>query len=133
MTLLQFLTCAHPKSHHFGLIWFALPQNCTYIGQVDTWQSLPELTQEIGDFRSEQTEISNVELGTSTNKVPASSLKGSEGVLDGSTSGHTSVLQVFSFQDQHASGNNNPQPNELAVPKSVDTLALVTPGGITFE
>jgi hypothetical protein len=80
--------------------------------QVDTWQSLPELTPEIGDFASEQTEIPNVELGTSTNKAPASSLEGSEGVLDASMSEHTSMLQVVSFQDQNTSGNNNPQPNE---------------------
>jgi hypothetical protein len=88
--------------------------------QVDTWQSLPELTLEISDFTSEQTEIPNVELGTSTNKAPASSLEGSEGVLDASTSEHTSMLQVVSFQDQNASGNNNPQPNEWAMPESVD-------------
>jgi hypothetical protein len=67
--------------------------------QIDTWQSLPELTPEISDFTSEQTEIPNVELGTSTNKAPASSLEGSEGVLDASTSKHTSMLQVVSFQD----------------------------------
>ncbi len=59
-------------------------------------------------------------MGTFTNKAPASSLKGSEGVLDASMSEHTSVLQVVSFQDQNASGNNNPQPNEWAVPESVD-------------
>ncbi len=34
--------------------------------QVDTWQSLPELSPEIGDFMSEQREIPNVELGTPT-------------------------------------------------------------------
>jgi hypothetical protein len=88
--------------------------------QVDTWQSFPELTPEIGDFTSEQTEIPNNELGTFTNKAPASSLRGSEGVLDTSMPEHTSVLQVVSFQDQNASGNNNPQPNEWAMPESVD-------------
>ncbi len=88
--------------------------------QIDTWQSLPELTPEISDFTSEQTEIPNVELGTSTNKAPASSLEGSEGVLDASTSKHTSMLQVVSFKDQNASANNNPQPNEWAMPESVD-------------
>jgi hypothetical protein len=59
-------------------------------------------------------------LGTATNKAPASPLKGSEEVLDASTSENTSVLQVVSFQDQNASGNNNPQPNEWAMPESVD-------------
>ncbi len=88
--------------------------------QVDTWQSLSELTPEIGDFTSEQTEILNIELGTFTNKAPASSPRGSEGVLDASMPEHTSVSQVISFQDQNASGNNNPQPNELAMPESVD-------------
>jgi hypothetical protein len=77
--------------------------------QVNTWQSLPELTREIGYFTSEQTEIPNIELGTSTNKAPLSSLKDSEGVLDASTSELTSVLQAVSFQDQNASGNKNPQ------------------------
>jgi hypothetical protein len=33
---------------------------------------------------------------------------------------HTSVSQVVSCQDQNASGNNNPQPIEWAMPKSVD-------------
>jgi hypothetical protein len=33
---------------------------------------------------------------------------------------HTSVSRVVSFQDQNASGNKNPQPNEWAMPKSVD-------------
>ncbi len=59
-------------------------------------------------------------MGTFTNKAPASSLKGSEGVLDASMSEHTSVLRVVLFQDQNASGNNNPQLNEWAMPKSVD-------------
>ena len=81
---------------------------------------LLQLSPEIGDFMSEQTEIPNIELGTHTNKVPASSLKGSEGVLDASMSEHTSLLRVVLFQDQNASGNNNPQPNEWATPKSVD-------------
>jgi hypothetical protein len=60
--------------------------------QVDTWQLLPELTLKIGDITSEQTEIPNVELGTATDKAPASSLEGSEGVIDASSSEHTSVL-----------------------------------------
>jgi hypothetical protein len=30
------------------------------------------------------------------------------------------MLQVVSFQNQNASGNNNPQPNEWTMPKSVD-------------
>jgi hypothetical protein len=102
------LVCASTKLH-------------SYIKrQVEAWQSLPELTPEIGDFTSEQTEIPNVELGTSANKVPASSLKGSKEVLDASMSEHKSWLQVVSFHDQNASGDNNPQPNEWAMPESVD-------------
>jgi hypothetical protein len=80
--------------------------------QVDTQQSLPELTPEIGDFMNEQKEIPNVELGSSTNNASASSLEGAEGVLDASKSEHTLVLRVVSFQDQNASWNNNPQPNQ---------------------
>jgi hypothetical protein len=44
--------------------------------QVDTWQSLPELILENGDFTSEQTEVPNIVLGTHTNDAASS---GSEG------------------------------------------------------
>jgi hypothetical protein len=121
----DFTTVSYLRSSQGPPLWADLVHASTKLHvytkrQVDTWQSLPELTPEISDFLSEQTEIPNIELGTSTNKAPASSLKGSEGVLDASMSEHTSVLQVVSCQDQNASGNNNPQPNEWAMPQSVD-------------
>jgi hypothetical protein len=92
--------------------------------QIDTWQSLPELTPEIGDFMSDHAVIPNV-LGAPISDVSSSSLKpslkASKGVKDASsTSDHTSALQVVSFQDQNISRSDHPQPNEWAVPESVD-------------
>ncbi len=94
---------AHLCSSQVPPFWADLVRTSTKLHvyterQVDTWKSLPKLTLEIGDFTSEQTEISNVELGTPTNKALASSLKGSEVVLDASASEHTSVLWVFFFK-----------------------------------
>ncbi len=85
--------------------------------QVDTWQSLPELIPENGDFMSEQTEVPNAVLGTHTND--AASLN-SEGATIASIPAHLPVLQVVTFQDQNASRNGNPQPNEWQMPESVD-------------
>ena len=92
--------------------------------QVDTWQSLPELTPEIGDFTSDHAVIPNV-LGAPTSGVSSSSLKlslkASKGVQDASsTSGHTSASRVVSFQDQNISRSDLPQLNEWAMPESVD-------------
>ncbi len=86
--------------------------------QVDTWQSLPELTPEDGDFTSEQTEIPNSVLGTPTND-PAP-FEDSEEATAAFTPGHQIVLQVVSFQDQNASKNNNPRPIERQMPVPVD-------------
>ncbi len=59
--------------------------------QVDTWQSLPELTPEIGDFTSDQAVIPNV-LGAPTSNMSSSSLKASKGVQDASSmSDHASA------------------------------------------
>ena len=88
--------------------------------QVSTWQSLPEISPENGDFTSEQTKIPNIELGTSTAEAPVSSLRGSEGVLDVSRTDHKSMSQIVLFQDQNASWNDNPQSNEWAMPEPVD-------------
>jgi hypothetical protein len=44
--------------------------------QVDTWQSLPELIPENGDFMSEQTEIPNTLLGSHTNNTASSNSEG---------------------------------------------------------
>ncbi len=95
--------------------WFGLRFHkiaCIY--QKSSWHlAITSWTySKIGDFTSEQTEIPNIDLGTSTNIASASSLESCEGVLDASMSEHTSMLQLFSFQDQNASGNNNPQPNK---------------------
>jgi hypothetical protein len=76
--------------------------------QFDTWQSLPELTPEDGDFTSEQTEVPNSVLGTPTND--AAPFEDSEGATAAFTPGRRIVLQVVSFQDQNASENNNPRP-----------------------
>jgi hypothetical protein len=121
----DFTTVPYLRSSQVPTFWAAFICASTKLHvytkrQVDTWKSLPGLIPEIGDFRSEQTEIPNVELGTSTNKAPASSLEDFEGVLDATLSEHTSMLQVVSFQDQNASGKNNPQPNEWAMLESVD-------------
>ena len=88
--------------------------------QVDTWQSLPELTPEIDDFTSDQAVIPNV-LGAPTSNASSSSLKASEGVQDASsTSDHASASRVVPFQDQNISRGDHPQPNEWAMPESVD-------------
>ncbi len=94
--------------------------------QTDTWQSLPELTPEIGDFTSDHAVNPNV-LGAPISGVSSSSLKPSlkasksKGVKDvSSTSDHTSALRVVSFQDQNISWSDHPQPNEWAMPESVD-------------
>jgi hypothetical protein len=63
--------------------------------QVDTWQSLLELTPEDGDFTSEQTEVPNSVLGTPTND--AASFEDSEGATAAFTPGHQIVLRVVSF------------------------------------
>ena len=77
-------------------------------------------TPEIGDFTSDQAVIPNV-LGEPTSNASSSSLKASEGVQDASsTSDHASALQVVSFQDQNISRSDRPQPNEWAMPESVD-------------
>ncbi len=92
--------------------------------QIDTWQSLPELTPEIGEFTNDHAVIPNV-LGTPISNVSSlplkPSLKASKGVNHASsTSDHTSALQVVSFQDQNISRSDHPQPNEWAMPESVD-------------
>ena len=92
--------------------------------QIDTWQSLPELTPEIGDFTSDHAVIPNV-LGTPISDVSSlplkPSLKASKGVNHASsTSDHTSASRVVSFQDQKISQSDHPQPNEWAMPESVD-------------
>ncbi len=62
-------------------------------------------------------------MGTSTNKAPASSLEGSEGVLDASTSEHTFVLQVVSFKIRMHLGititspMNGQCPSQLIAPR----------------
>jgi hypothetical protein len=86
--------------------------------QVDTWQSLPELMPGDGDFTSEQTEVPNSVLGTPTND--AAPFEDSEGATAAFTPGHQIVLQVVSFQDQNAYGNNNPWPIERRMPLPVD-------------
>ncbi len=85
--------------------------------QVDTWQSLPELIPDNGDFTSEQTEVPNAVLGTHTNNAASSN---SEGATFASIPAHLPVTPVVTFQDQNASGNGNPQPNEWQMLKSVD-------------
>jgi hypothetical protein len=86
--------------------------------QIDTWQSLLELTLEDGDFTSEQTEVPNSVLGIPTNDaVP---FEDSEGATAAFTLGHQIMLQVVSFQDQNASENNNPWPIERQMPVPVD-------------
>jgi hypothetical protein len=85
--------------------------------QVDTWQSLPELIPENGDFTSEQTEVPNIVLGTHTNNAASSS---SEGASIASIPAHQPVSRVVTFQDQNASRNGNPQPNEWQMPESVN-------------
>jgi hypothetical protein len=72
--------------------------------QVGTWQSLPEISQENGDFTSEQIENPNVELGTHASNATSPD---SEGAIISITA-HLPVSRVISFQDHHASGNNNP-------------------------
>ncbi len=86
--------------------------------QIDTWQSLPELMLEDGDFTSEQTEVPNSVLGTPTND--AAPFEDSEGATAAFTPGHQIVLRVVSFQDQNASENNNPWPIERQMPVPVD-------------
>jgi hypothetical protein len=85
--------------------------------QVDTWQSLSELIPENGDFMSEQTEVPNTVLGTLTNNAASSN---SEGATIASIPAHLLVTWVVTFQDQSASGNGNPQPNEWQMPESVN-------------
>jgi hypothetical protein len=85
--------------------------------QVDTWQSLPELIPENGDFTSEQTEVLNIVLGTHTNNAASS---GSEGASIASIPAHQPVSRVVTFQDQNASRNGDPQPNEWQMPESVN-------------
>jgi len=82
--------------------------------QVDTWQSLPELIPENGDFTSEQTEVP---MGTHTNDAAPS---GSEGASKASIPAHKPVSRVVTFQDQNALRNGNPQPNEWQMPEPVD-------------
>jgi hypothetical protein len=86
--------------------------------QVDTWQSLPELMPEDGDFTSEQTEFPNSVLGTPTND--AAPLEDSEGATAVFTPGHQIVLQVVSVQNQNASENNNLWPIERQMPVPVN-------------
>ncbi len=85
--------------------------------QVDTWQSLPELIPENGDLTSEQTEVSNTLLGTHTTNAASSD---SEGASIAFIPAHLPLSQVVTFQDQNASRNDNPQPNEWQMPESVD-------------
>jgi hypothetical protein len=85
--------------------------------QVDTWQSLPELIPENGDFTSEQTEVPNTVLGTHTNDA-ASSI--SEGETIASILAHPPVSGVVTFQDQNASRNGKPQSNEWQMPGPVN-------------
>ncbi len=86
--------------------------------QIDTWQSLPELMPEDGDFTSEQTEVPNSVLGTPTND--AAPFEDSEGATAAFMPGYQIVLRVVSFQDQTASENNNPRPIERQMPVPVD-------------
>jgi hypothetical protein len=86
--------------------------------QIDTWQSLPELTPEDGDFISEQTEVPNSVLGTPTNY--AGPFEDSEGATAAFTPGHQILLRVVSFQDQNASENNNPRPIKRQMPVPVN-------------
>jgi hypothetical protein len=85
--------------------------------QVDTWQSLPEHIPENGDFKSEQTEVPNAVLGTHTNNAASSNF---EGATIASIPAHLPVSQVVTFQDQNASENGNPQPNEWQMLESVN-------------
>jgi hypothetical protein len=85
--------------------------------QVGFWQSLPEISPENGDFASEQIENPNVELGTHTSNATSPD---SEGAIIASITAHLPVSRVISFQDHHASGNNNPQPSKGQMPESVD-------------
>jgi hypothetical protein len=62
--------------------------------QVDTWQSLPEIIPENGDFTSKQTEVPNAVLGTHTNNAASSN---SEGATIASIPSHLLVLQVVTF------------------------------------
>jgi hypothetical protein len=82
--------------------------------QIDTWQSLPEILPENGDFTSEQTEVP---MGTHMNDA---ALPGSEGASIASNSVRNSVLRVVTFQDQNASRNENPLQQEWQMPESVD-------------
>ncbi len=99
------LVCASSKLHVYTK------------GQVDTWQSLPKLILENGDFTSEQTEVPNIVLGTHTNNAASS---GSEGASIALIPAHQPVSRVVTFQDQNASRNGNPQPNEWQIPESVN-------------
>ncbi len=72
---------------------------------------------ENGDFASEQTEIPNAVLGTHTNNAASSN---SEEATIASIPAHLPMLQVVTFQDQNASRNGNPQPNEGQMPESVN-------------
>ncbi len=82
--------------------------------QIDTWQSLPEIIPENGDFTSEQTEVP---MGAPTNDAAPS---GSEGASMASNSVRNSVLRVVTFQDQNALRNGNPQQKEWQMPESID-------------
>jgi hypothetical protein len=85
--------------------------------QVDTWQSPPELTPENDDFTNEQTEVPNAVLGIDTHDAASSN---SEGATIASIPAHLSMLRVVTFQDQNASRNGNPQPNEWQMPESAN-------------
>jgi hypothetical protein len=85
--------------------------------QDDTWQSLPELIPENGDFTSEQTKIPNAILGTHTNIAAFSNF---EEATIAFIPAHLPMSQGVTFQDQTASRNGNPQPNEWQMPESVD-------------
>ena len=75
------------------------------------------MSPENGVFTSEQIENPNVELGTHTSNATSPD---SEGAIIASITAHLPVLRVISFQDHHASGNNNPQPSKGQMPESVD-------------
>ena len=111
-----FLTYARLLSHHIGfdLVRASSKLHVYTERQIDTWQSLPEIILENGDFTSEQTEVP---MGTHTNDAAP---PGSEGASIASNSVRNSVSRVVTFQDQNASRNENSLQQERQMPESVD-------------
>ncbi len=110
----DFTTVPYLRSSQVPPFWTDLVSASTKLHvytkrQVDTWQSLPELTQKLvtSQVNGQRSQTLIWVLLQIKHLRPLSKV-----VRELSMSEHTSMLQVVSFQDQNASGNNNPQPNE---------------------